>query len=272
MTDKEGNEIEDINDAVIKELETRKLSYSSLKAFKRSPMHFAYYLFDKFDQTPAMVLGSVFDVLVLTPGDFAKKYVVSPVFKGKGMKVDKAEFIENNPGREIITMEQFQTATNMCTSLMENEIGWNTINYPGKVQKKIEWTDKGTGLMFKGYIDKYCDEYNQDLKSCADGEPSKFMRDAYNMDYPLQAAMYNMATGKLFVQPFIYVCVESKAPHGVSVFTASNEYIEYGYNEYKRLTRSIKFCIENRQFHRSYDYFSSTDFYTLDLPGYAKYK
>lgn len=97
------------------------------------------------------------------------------------------------------------------------------------------------------------------------------MLDSIKLDYPLQAAMYLLGKQALFSdKPFIYMCVESTEPYGVSIFKADNDYIRYGYNEYCRLKDMFKFCKENNLWASSYDFYAPLGYFNLSVPNYLK--
>lgn len=268
--------MEAINDKIKEILKTRRLSYSSLKAFKKSPQHFVHYLMTRFEPTPAMVTGSAFDCMVLTPDSFEKEYAVIPKVdrRTKSGKEAYVLWLAKNEGKTHITQDQYNQAIAMKESLMSNDIGSRIVNFKGQVQKKLLWSDKETGFDFVGYADKDCKDYILDVKTCADASPEKFERDAHKLGYPLQAACYLLATHTLFKRPFIYVCVENKEPYGVAVYQATQDFIQYGLNEYNKLIKSLRYCIDNNGFNKSYDFHfelkAGESYGLLDIPGYAK--
>ena len=63
-------------------IEKRPLSYSSLKSFSISPKHYISYLTkERTPPTAALIQGSVFDILLLTPEDFEKKLYIAPPYE-----------------------------------------------------------------------------------------------------------------------------------------------------------------------------------------------
>lgn len=267
----------DINQIVKDELKTRRLSYSSLKQLKKSPKHFAEYLLSNVEPTRSMIIGSVFDCLVLTPENFEKEYAVIPTVdrRTKDGKIIYETWVAENKDKTHITVDQYETARCMKLSLMSNEIGSQIINLEGTVQKKLLWSHKKTGLNFVGYADKYCKECIIDLKSCADASPEAFERNAFKLGYPLQAACYLSATNSIYKRPFIYVCVENKEPYAVAVYQSSRDFIEYGLHEYERLVHRLKDCIQNECFHQSYDFNfqhigEKNQYGIVDIPEWAK--
>ena len=54
------------------------LSYSSISAFKKSPLDFIKYKFHKSEPTPAMEFGSMVHKLLLEQNSFFDKYILIP--------------------------------------------------------------------------------------------------------------------------------------------------------------------------------------------------
>ncbi len=256
---------------------SKKLSYSSLKAFIKSPQHFVHYKVEKSTPTPAMLLGSILDCSILTPDKYEGKYKVMPEFPAKTktqpltIAVQKINWMQTHKGVTPITLAQEYSVKKMKESLLDNETTAPYFEQKGKIQHEIFWSDKDTKLEFRGFIDKLHDDYIFDLKKVADGSSQAFMRDAIKYNYPLQAAMYQLGMKRLFGEkPFIYICVESTAPYAVSVFRASKEYLEYGYNEYKKACGRFKFCKDNDLWDQSYEFNSALGYHNLDLPAWIK--
>jgi len=251
----------------------KNLSYSSLKAFKKSPRHYVQYQLRKKAPTAAMEMGSAFDILSLSPGLFDKKYAVAPDYdaRTKAGKETRDAFLLKTGNRKVITSGDMHIIQRMRHEIFTNDETKLYMENLGVVQKKIFWKDKDTGLKFRGFLDDYSPDYNMDLKKCADASPEKFMRDAINFDYPLQAAMYQLGTKRLFGdKPFMYVCAESSEPFNVSVFKASNDYISYGYREYKRLIKSFVHCRDNDLWLQGYEFYAPFGHHNLELPSWVK--
>lgn len=245
-----------------------KLSYSSLKQFKKSPQHFLYYKEQKFEPTESMILGQAFDCKVLEPETFDKRFAIMPNVDGrtKEGRAVKEQFISESEGKTILKSDQLAQIEEMEKSLNNSLVAVNTLRYDGNVQSKIEWKDQG--LDFIGYIDKDCGEYLIDVKSCQDASPEGFMRAAYNLDYSLQAYMYLKGQGQ--ADQFVYVCVETKPPYAVAVYKASDDFIEYGKQTYERLVNEFLHWQSEGCPVQSYDFYQQDGFGVVDLPAWAK--
>lgn len=272
------------NDRIIKEsLKKRPLSYSAMKEFQKSPQHFfAYITKERKPATPAMIQGSIFDVMLLTPDRFDDMYHVMPKID-KRTKVGKAEYanqLEICGDKFPITPEQFDTSINMLKSITKNEGAMDYINRFKFNQTKIEWKDHETGLNCIGYYDGESDIEDQDyfisdIKTAQDASEDKFIRDAHNYGYHLQTGAYTSAAKQRFFKfpDFIHIVIESSAPYAVNIFRASSNYLEQSQNEWHETLKAFKYCLENNLWHMSYEFHRlSVPYNQMNLPGYFKPK
>jgi exodeoxyribonuclease VIII len=199
----------------------RPLSYSALKAFKKSPNHLLAYWDRTLEKTPAMIKGSLIHTLVLEPDTFNEKYAI---FEGK-TKRGKAydEFVAQNEGKEIITTSQYLEVVEIKEKVWNDPIAKELFDKTTEVE--IEFTDAIQGFQTKGFVDGKGDEFIFDLKTCASAEPEKFSRDAFNLEYHLQAFMY---LHKFDVKDYYIIAVETAEPYNVTVFKMTDDMIQAG--------------------------------------------
>lgn len=257
-------------------LENRKLSYSSLKQFARSPIHYIQYLNQKFEPSDSMVLGSLVDCLLLTPDDFEKTYLVIPKIDRRS-KAGKEAFAEaqekaSEQNLTIVSEVQFNTAQIMVEQVWNNKEAATILNATTETQKRIEWNHKG--LPFIGYLDG-AGQFEQgkkfifDLKTTSDASLDTYTKQLINLKYDLQIAMYYMAYQRQnFEQPLAYhIVVENKAPYSCNVFRLSDTVLEAGKRVYDNLCDQFKNCLEENLWHMSYEYFQEPN-QILDLPDW----
>ena len=255
-------------------LEKRKLSYSSLKQFARSPIHYIQYLNEKFEPTDSMVLGSVVDCLLLTPDEFENKYLVIPKIdrRSKAGKEAYAEAqsraAENN--LTIVSEVQYNTAQIMVDQVSNNPEAKAILNGTTETQKKIEWKHKE--LPFVGYLDgagEFHDgkKFIFDLKTTSDASLDAYTKQLINLKYDLQIAMYYIAYQRQhFQQPLAYhIVVENKAPYSCNVFKLSDTVLEAGKRVYDSLCDKFKECMEDENWGAGYEFFQQPN-QILELP------
>lgn len=213
----------------------KHLSYSSLKAFAKSPNHYLQYIAREFKETPAMAFGRAFHCLLLEGEEtFSERYAVAPNCD-KRTKVGKEEwqsFSEANQGREILDGGDYQSILKMIESVNSQE---------RKSLKQITTEVNISGwiseIEFKGVVDGISASHILDVKTTQDASPKAFQRQMYDLKYHLQAAIYCEITG---VSEYYIMAVESSAPFNVQEYHLSFELVQAGRVELFELIRKFK--------------------------------
>ena len=273
----------------INELREKTFSYSALSAFKKSPEHLLDYYMNRREPTKAQAVGSLLDRMILTPDDWEKFYVVAPQkppFKkdlieqygkeeGAKLYTEKKEeynkWLIENQHKTIISEADLKEAETIRDKVFDNEEAREVLSRISSTQKELRWTDKKTGIKMRGFMDGRGDGIILELKTTMDASLETFSKDAIKWGYPIQAATYSEAVKAIeFDFPdFYYLVVEKKAPYGISVFKADDDYLRWGKQEYRRLLDSLKYCLDNDKFKMSYGFYSAIETYqTLSLPGW----
>jgi len=284
-----------------KDLKKRPLSYSSLKYFLTSPLHFCHAWHRKrfFLPTPAMQFGSLVDCLMLTPENLEKEYMVIPKIN-KRTKAGQEQWKEiqetmKEKDLEPITEEDLIIATAMVKAAYENPMSKRLLDNVTRTQRRCEWVDKKTKLPMISYTDAEGEIDNRpfilELKTMADAEMDVFARSCINFNYPLQAGTYFTAFMSItgLVPDYYYLIMEKpkigdvteeaitlddrmKTPIAVNVGLASSDFIQLGRQQYRRALDGMANCIDEQNFHKGYEFRAIEDdlYNTLDLPGWAK--
>ena len=263
-------------------LEKRPLSYSSLKAFRRSPRHYVQYLIKPFKPTPAMFLGSLVDTLVLTPEKFDKTYFVVPEISRKtkaGREQYEAAMVQAGD-RMVVSREMIDKAKEMVNSLYSHPVAAELLRNKKRTQVRLKWKDTATKLPMIGYVDLETEfegqDFVADLKTATSADPDEFMRAVINYEYDFQAGTYldGYHKSKYRFPKFVWIVVESSEPYGVSVIFASNEMIEFAKEEFYGTLVAFNYCMEHNLFNQSYEFrlYDTLKFHTAYLPGWKKKK
>lgn len=145
----------------------------------------------------------------------------------------------------------------------------------GVSEQTILWQDFDSGLMCKARPDRLPDEGKRtlvDLKTTRDAGEKAFMRSITEYGYARQAAFYldgmnYLKKGTLkntFFDLFVFVAVETEEPYRVEVYTLSNDFIEYGRQEYRRLLQVEQDCRKAG----AYPHYSNEGIVELYKPGW----
>ena len=256
------------------DLESRPLSFSSLKEFKKSPQHYMHYLTAPRTQTPALLFGSLFDCMLLTPGDVDKRFAIAPELdkRTKDGKEKWETFCKENEGKTFVRFDEHEKASAMIKKVYMNDVAAEIMSRLKETQRRLSWEENG--LPFVGYLDGVGDTFLFELKTTTDAEPEQVMRDFYNNNYHMQAGMYQAGYRKKFHKylDHFFLVIEKTEPFGISVLKATKEFIDLGIQEYEYQTAAFKMCMDNDLWHNSYNHHSATGYFQLELPGYAKSK
>lgn len=263
-------------------LAKRPLSYSSLKNFRKSPRHYLNYLTEPFVPTEAMKIGSILDCIVLTPHEFEKKFLVYNKVNrstSKG-KAEWANIQSTSRGRTLITKDQLKSAQLAKESLYSENDAKQVLEAMTRTQIKLKWTDKLRNLPIIGYADfeaKLWDElFVVDLKKTASADPQDFVRDYVKYDYLFQTGVYREGYKRIrFRFPyFLYLCVETQAPYGVSVNFIDAKTLELAEQEFHGTLIAFRKCMDEGRFNETYHYklSGSMPYFSLQVPGYYKPK
>lgn len=263
-------------------VEKRPLSPSSLKAFRKSPKHYLQYVFEPRYASDAMKLGSLVDILALTPELFDKKYMVGtkPDLRSNKGKEDWAKMLvqANALKKTIVDQSDYDKAKKMVESLMSVDMSRQLLEGKQHVQRKLEWRNKKNNLPLLGYIDfdakVWGEKFIVDLKTAASAEPDKFARDAAGFDYELQVGGYLDAYHKKYFQfpNFIFLVVESVEPFNVSVNFCDSKYIERAKDEWQGTLTAFRYCMDNHKFNTGYEFrlMNTNNYFSIEIPKYKK--
>jgi len=242
------------------------------------------------EPTAAMEFGSAVDCLILTPDQFESKFCAMPdgLKKPTAAQINAKKpsdetlrqieaynaFMEANKGKTWLSQEDLALAKFLAEKTFENEKAKDLLSRVSRTQDRLSWQHKETGFPMIGYKDITGDTFIADLKTAADGSPDGFMRKAIDFGYHIQAAIYLDGEKTIFGRfpDFYWLVVETSEPYNISVFKATQEFIQYGVQEYEHLMQSIKFCADNNLWHMGYEFHTATGYHSLDLPGYFKHK
>ena len=155
------------------------------------------------------------------------------------------------------------------------------------VQKKIVWTDPKTGIKCIAYLDAISEiERGEkkvsiiwDLKTTIDASKQEYPRHAANMDYPLQAGTY--VTGfvmdqrikkreEILYPEFYQIVAETKDALAVNTFRATNDFVNFGKDQFRKAMDIVKYCKENDLFWMGYEFMDMLGCDELDIPGWMK--
>lgn len=226
-------------------------SRSQLMAFDKSPYHFWYeYLSGvapKKEATDSMKIGNAIHTLLLQPHLFESEYAILPKLDRRTTK-DKeiyALFMLENQDKIILSFDHYEQIKSIVSNIKKHSIVDDLLKN-AQFEKSLFWTDIETGLQFKARPDIWSNAMIVDLKSARDSNIHRFKYTALSHGYYLQAGMLYEAC-KALNQPinlFVHLVIEKEEPNVPSVFTMSDEALDFGVEQFNAYKKKLKKCLE----------------------------
>jgi hypothetical protein len=226
-------------------------SISRLKELRRSPQHYAYRL-EHPKESPAMALGTAAHTAVLEPERFSTQFAVWTRRSEKtgNLCPRNGQFYEafelENPGKTIITADEFALATQIAAAVRTNPIAMRYLER-GDPEVTMQWLI-GDGHPCRARADwlTRVDDVPHvvGLKTARDCRLFKFGHQAAVLGYHLQWGFYYdgfMAIKKCEPR-MIEIVVESEPPHAVAVYSIPQDIIDQGRDEYQALMLRLAEC------------------------------
>jgi len=252
MTNKEYHSLESI-------------SASDLKAIAECPAKWHYNKSNLKEETDAMRQGTAIHTAILEPHLYDEQIAVLSKIdrRTKAGKDAYAEFVESSKEKTIITQDQNEIAQSCKDSVMADNIASQLLTHnEALIEQSLFWTDPETGIECRTRPD-YIGNAVIDIKSTRNASPQSFMRDAYNMQYHIQAAFYldGVRANGMEINKFVFIVIEKDAPFIVQTYVADDAFIERGREDYKKALETLVRCRETGKY-PAYE----TGIQTLELP------
>lgn len=237
------------------------LSASGAKLLKKSPLHYRADRDRPRQPTPAMVFGTVVHTLALEPGKPA--YSVKTLnWASREGRIERQKL--ESQGLPILTQADADRAEAIRDALHTDKriAGYLT---GATVETPLQWEQHG--VKCKAKPDAVVDGIILDLKTCVDASPAGFARSVAQFSYHMQAAFYidgYAATHKSGARDFIFIAVESAAPHAVGLYRLDDAALAAGRREMRRAAELYRDCMQTGNW-PGYAW----DVTTLSLPAWA---
>ncbi len=212
---------------------------SQLGYIKKSPAYYWKMRNGGSIDTPALRFGNLVHTMILEPEKLNNFAIFNPndrPEKDKGMtsKLNKAwkiamEIDSKQGGSILMTMDQYNLALKLRDKLLAcNDVKNILSNCKTEVAKW--WVDFNTMTKCKGKADIVVDggDVLVDIKTTGK-DVSEFKKSAYRYGYNRQAAFY---LDGFNAKEFIFIVIETNAPHQIGVFRCSESFLDSGRQEY----------------------------------------
>ena len=226
-------------------MKLQHLSYSKIKNLLISPAYFKYMVENPPEQTEALKFGQLYHKFIQTDGtmdltvfDPDERPEPDKTFASKANKEWKASFPE-----DAINKELYDHICEMYNTLTFNPHLRRIWDAGGKNEQWIE--GEIDGVKFKGIADRINSNFIVDYKTIGK-EPTEYAvaRAIVDNAYYLQPGVYCPLTG---IDGFCLVFQCTKPPYDVQVVMLSDDYLEFGKDEVKRLIALYKSCEDKQE-------------------------
>lgn len=226
------------------------VNWSTLKHFTQSPAHYLHSITARTaDDSDAKQRGRVLHMAVFEPERFVRDVVV---YHERRVGKDFDAFCAKHEGKEIITPRMDDHVRALSAAARASPMAGRYLA-GGVAESVCKWTYRSPEIQHiesfsvgcKGRLDFIADcGAIVDLKSTRDGSPTGFAREVLRYEYHAQAAFYvdgyAAMTGRHL--PFVFVAVETKAPHVVQVYRVSDEDLDLGRERYALMLAHLNVC------------------------------
>jgi hypothetical protein len=232
---------------------TEGISRSQLSVLlNQTPLHFHYLETQggKEDNV-SFAFGRASHKYILEKDDFFNEFAVAPNCDRR-TKVGKQiwqDVVDKNPGKEVITQEDFEKIQAMSDQIDQTPLARQLLT--GQVEQSFWWTDEETGEKCKVRPDciteydgrKYLVDYKT-TDSCQDGH---FERSVRKYGYSFQVGMYREGYFNNTYEDvgFIFVAQEKKPPYAARVYFCTDEFMDEGSELFRKTINLYHYCKSN---------------------------
>ena len=217
------------------------VNWSTLKAMRDSPLHYAEGLKRPAADTASMAVGRATHALTFEPKTFYSEFAI---WRGERRAGEEwARFQLENPGKTILREEDARRAGEIAKAVRAYAPVAALLE-KGEAEKVVTWQDPNTGLWCKSRLD-WLGSSILDLKTSQDISPRAFSASAYRYGYCHQLAMYRwgveVSTG-ITDLPCYIVAVESDEPHDVALYRLNDADLSFALDEVQELLAKVFEC------------------------------
>lgn len=232
-----------------------EVSSHDLMLFHRAPFAYRFAKDNPEPEEDNMRLGSLLHLAVLEPDQLEAQVAILPEdakpkplpahhkMRAEGRELTEAakvrfgfwdEWDEKTKGKQNVKAGDLAKVQAMHKSLMATPSVRNGVSAEGLREASAFFTYNGVAARMRPDI--WPEDEIIDLKSCADCSREAFSREIWRQRYHSSASYY-MEGSKLVGRPakrFVWIAIETKAPHLCSYHIASTSLLEFGRIENER--------------------------------------
>lgn len=222
---------------------TDRANYSTIKHLHRSPAHYRHAVTTREDRdTAAMQIGRITHLAIFEPERFDREIAIWDGGQRRGKAWDA--FREEHEGKELVRRQDVDSVLRLAESIRSHpDVAAHLAQ--GEPEVTALWTDPATGVECKARLDWIAATgVILDLKTTRDAFSDSFERDAYRLQYHVQAAFYSDAVRALTGadMPFVIIAAENTAPYVVQPYILTEEALDAGRRLYRQWLHTLVAC------------------------------
>ena len=225
-----------------------RVRFSNLKLMAKSAKHYRCAVdAPRADSTRAAKVGSAVHALVLGQN------LAHPIIRFNGDARRGAAWTifekEANPNADILTTPEWEDAERIAESIKRDPVARSRL-HGARYETPLEWEEAGLLCVTSGVDIITTTGAIGDLKTTTSTEPDAWMRQAFQMHYPMQVAFYRrgaLACGIEVSKELFLLGVETKPPYDVVDLTLTDAMIEHTERTLTLWLGKLKVCIESNQ-------------------------
>lgn len=223
---------------------------------KQTPLHFKYAIEHRGEEdSKALLFGRAAHKYILEKDSFYDEFVEMPKIdrRTNAGKEQYAKIMLECENKEPIDLVDLEQIREMSKAIDDYPLARQLLT--GTVEKSFFWTDSETGEECKVRPDciteyqgkKYIVDYKT-TDSCADGA---FEHSVRKYGYKFQSGMYREGVFQNTFDDygFIFVAQEKKAPYAVRIYICSDEFINEGFEQFRKAIAIYHFCKTNNNWY-----------------------
>lgn len=225
------------------------INKSTMWEVRKSPAHYQHVLKHPPAETEALRVGRAIHSAILTKKCFAMEYAEMPDWdaRTKAGRAARDQWLAELPDGVTALSRADLLEVYAARKAFRQSKEARALIKGARRERPIFWTDEKTGLLCKCRVDAMTSSAAVDIKTTTDGSAKAFLRDAIKYGYHVQAAHYldgiEAALGKR--PDWYFIVIEKAEPHGVHIFKASDDFLEYGAFVRDQLMETIRACMES---------------------------
>ena len=233
------------------------LSSTQARQILDSPAKYQYGLTHPRPDKAEFDLGHAVHALVLGRG--APTVVIPEVLLGKGgvaSTVGAREFIAEarKKGQTPVKRTVHEQIQAMAKAALKHPMARVLLEQDADSEVSVFGTDPDTGVELRARFDKLPSggrtPVAADLKTARDASPRGFARAAAEHGYAIQRGHYldtHRFAGGIDLDGFVFIVVESEAPHLVGVYRLNSDWETLGVDEARRARRIYRECLDTNK-------------------------